>query len=93
MQVILSLGGIYVKLGQLVSTIGAGVFEDAYISALRPLQDGVPPRPYDDIARIIERSVGAPMSDLFESFEPRPLGSASIAQAHRATLRGGGASS
>ena len=52
-------------------------------------QDGVPPRPYADVAEIIEASVGATMDDLFESFDPTPLGAASIAQAHRATLRDG----
>lgn len=87
--VILMLGGIYVKLGQVCSTIGAGILEDAYITALRPLQDGVPPRSVDEVSAIIEASVGARMSDLFESFDPLPVGAASIAQAHRATLVGG----
>ena len=56
-DVILRLGGIYVKLGQVVSTIGAGIFEDEYIAALRPLQDGVPPRSLSAVAAIIEASV------------------------------------
>lgn len=88
-SIVLQLGGIYVKLGQVFSTIGAGIFEDEYISALRPLQDGVPPRSLAEVSQIIEQSVGAPMSELFESFDERPVGAASIAQAHRATLVGG----
>jgi len=37
-EIIMSLGGIYVKLGQLMSTMGAALFEEEYIIALTPLQ-------------------------------------------------------
>ena len=82
-------GGIYVKLGQLISTIGAGVFEEAYIDALAPLQDGVPPRSLSEISDIIEKDVGMPMSSIFMEFEETPVGAASVAQAHRAKLLDG----
>ena len=36
--VILRLGGIYVKIGQFASTMGAGILDDHYVQALRPLQ-------------------------------------------------------
>jgi predicted unusual protein kinase regulating ubiquinone biosynthesis (AarF/ABC1/UbiB family) len=42
----------------------------------------------DSISKIIEDSTGKKMTDLFLEFEERPIGSASIAQAHRATLLG-----
>ena len=80
-DIILSLGGIYVKLGQLISTIGAGIVEDTYITALRPLQDGVPPRSLAEVSAIVEASVGLPMAEIFESFDAAPVGAASIAQA------------
>jgi predicted unusual protein kinase regulating ubiquinone biosynthesis (AarF/ABC1/UbiB family) len=89
-EIILRLGGIYVKIGQFASTMGAGILEEAYISALRPLQDGVPPRSLPEVTAIIELSVGLPMSELFQSFEVLPVGAASIAQAHRAVLAGSG---
>jgi predicted unusual protein kinase regulating ubiquinone biosynthesis (AarF/ABC1/UbiB family) len=88
--VILRLGGIYVKIGQFASTMGNGILQDAYIAALRPLQDGVPPRPLSEVSAIIEASVGVPMAELFESFDELPVGAASIAQAHRARLAGSG---
>ncbi|KOO31653.1 ABC-1 domain-containing protein [Chrysochromulina tobinii] len=66
--------------------MGAGILEDVYIQALRPLQDGVPPRSLAEVSAIIEADIGVPMAELFISFEPRPVGAASIAQAHRATL-------
>ena len=53
-DIILRLGGIYVKLGQVISTLGAGIIEDTYITALRPLQDGVPPRSLEAVSAIIE---------------------------------------
>ena len=43
-EIILDLGGIYVKIGQFASTMGAGILDDAYVTALQPLQDGVPVR-------------------------------------------------
>ena len=88
-DVILSLGGIYVKIGQFASTMGAGILEDTYIQALRPLQDGVPPRSLAEITSIIEADLGVPLAELFTSFDAQPIGAASIAQAHRATLLDG----
>ena len=73
-DVILHLGGIYVKIGQFASTMGAGILEDAYIEALQPLQDGVPPRSLEEVSGIIEASVGQSMADLFQHFEPEPVG-------------------
>lgn len=88
-DVVLALGGIYVKIGQFASTMGAGILEEAYVQALRPLQDGVPPRSLEEVSGIIEGSVGMSMGEIFSHFEPTPVGAASIAQAHRATLLDG----
>lgn len=87
LRIILYFGGIFVKIGQIISTVGTGFVPDAYIDALRPLQDGVPAKPYEQVQSIIETSTGQSMLDLFESFEPKPVGAASIAQAHRAVLK------
>ena len=60
--ILLSLGGIYVKLGQLVGTIGVAVFNDEYVQALAPLQDGVPPRSLEEVQRIILSDLAAAAS-------------------------------
>ena len=85
-DLILKLGGIYIKIGQVMATIGQGLFPEEYIRALEPLQNGVPPRSIQQISRIIEDSTGRRMEDIFVSFDEKPVGSASIAQAHKATL-------
>jgi predicted unusual protein kinase regulating ubiquinone biosynthesis (AarF/ABC1/UbiB family) len=70
-----------------MSTIGQGLLPQQYLDALRPLQDGVPPRTYAEVSDIIQQSTGKSMDELFVHFEEKPIGSASIAQVHRATLR------
>mmetsp|Transcript_10745 Transcript_10745/g.30207 ORF Transcript_10745/g.30207 Transcript_10745/m.30207 type:complete len:679 (-) Transcript_10745:62-2098(-) len=89
-DLILSLGGIYVKIGQVMSTIGQGLLPDEYVEALRPLQDGVPARSFDEVSSIIEKSTSQKMGDLFVDFDQKPIGAASIGQAHKATLRSSG---
>lgn len=86
-DLILRLGGIYIKIGQVMSTIGQGLLPQQYVDALKPLQNGVPPREYDEISMIIEKSTGKKMEDLFLDFQEKPIGSASVAQVHKATLR------
>ena len=88
-NLMLQMGGIYIKLGQVMSTIGQGLLPPEYTEALQPLQNGVPARDYEDISNIIEQSTGKNMTDIFQSFEKTPIGAASVAQAHRATLING----
>eukprot|EP00913_Durusdinium_trenchii_P016767 g15760.t1 len=43
----------------------------------------------DDVERILLEDLGLKLSDLFESFDPKPIAAASIAQVHAARLRSG----
>ncbi|CAB9512182.1 ABC1 family protein MCP2 [Seminavis robusta] len=81
------MGGIYVKMGQVLSTIGVGILHDDYIQALRPLQDGIPPRPIQEMAAIFQQSTGQRIEDVFEWMDSSPIGAASIGQAHKAVLK------
>ena len=81
------------QIGQVLATIGQGILPNEIVVALRVLQDGVPAKSYEEVASIIteaSRKKGQPapsMDDLFEWFDPNPIGAASIAQAHLARLK------
>jgi len=83
-----SLKGPYAKLGQFAA-IRIDVLPPAATSALASLRDRVPPLPFERIRGVVEAELDAPLAARFSSFEPLPLGAASIAQVHRATLRTG----
>jgi ubiquinone biosynthesis protein len=83
-----SLGPIFVKFGQVLST--RRDLLDADISdELARLQDRVPPFPGTQAIALIEAAFGRSITDLFETFDIVPVASASIAQVHFATLAGG----
>lgn len=81
-----TLGPIFVKFGQLLSTRRDLLPEDI-ADELKELQDNVPP--FDPLIaqQIIENALRKPICELFESFETKPVASASIAQVHFATLK------
>nr|WP_259394578.1 AarF/UbiB family protein [Stenotrophomonas koreensis] len=83
-----ALGVTFVKLGQLLSTRPDMIRPD-YLAALERMQEKVAPVPVQDIQQVVEAELGAPIGKLFSSFDPQPLGCASIAQVHRAVLRDG----
>ncbi|MEE4192233.1 MAG: ubiquinone biosynthesis regulatory protein kinase UbiB [Halieaceae bacterium] len=82
------LGPVFIKFGQMLSTRRDLLPEDI-ADELARLQDNVPPFPAEQAQRIIETSLKAPISELFASFDPEPLASASVAQVHTATLHSG----
>ena len=82
------LGPTYVKMGQIASN-RSDVLPKEYCDAFEKLRANVPPVPFDQVIATIERSYGASWSQVFASIEERPLGSASIAQVHKATLLDG----
>ena len=82
------MGPIFVKAGQIASTRGDLLPEDILLE-LAKLQDQVPPFPGVEAKKIIEKSLGAKVEDVFLEFDLNPLASASIAQVHAATLLDG----
>lgn len=88
LKLIVELEGLWVKLGQYLST-RADVLPPAYIRLLKQLQDSLPPRPLEEVCQIITTELEKSMDDLFLKFDNIPLATASIAQVHRATLRDG----
>jgi ubiquinone biosynthesis protein len=82
------LGPTFVKFGQLLST-RADVVPDDIIAELRKLQDEARPEPFDAIRQVVEEELGLTLEQAFESFDPVPIGSASVGQVHVARLPGG----
>ena len=79
------LGPVFIKLGQMLST-RPDLLPAGYISELAKLQDGAPPVAADVIRSTILQELGAAPEELFATFQDVPLASASIGQAHAATL-------
>lgn len=80
-----SLGPIFIKFGQLLSTRG-DLFSENMATELAKLQDQVCPFSSTEATKIIEASLGADFHTAFTDFDAMPLASASLAQVHTAKL-------
>lgn len=84
---ILELEGFYIKCGQMAASNIGDAFPEIWRDTMSVLQDQVPPQDYATIRAIVESELD--FKKTFSSFDPVPIGSASIGQVHRATLRDG----
>lgn len=82
------LGPTFIKLGQIMS-LHSDILPKQYCEELMRLQSNVSPMPFDEVLEVIESSYGCPWEEIFERIEETPLGSASIAQVHKAMLKDG----
>jgi ubiquinone biosynthesis protein len=82
------LGPTYIKLGQILS-LREDLLPRSITDELKHLLDGLPAVPFDVFRLVVERDLGRTLETVFLSVDPEPIGSASIAQIHRATTRAG----
>lgn len=86
LDIILRLKGFYIKCGQLAASNIGAAFPVVWQDTMSVLQDQVPPEDYESVIRpILEKELD--LADTFASIDPVPIGSASIGQVHRATLK------
>ena len=79
------LGPTYIKLAQIISS-GEGLFPEELVNEFKKCRDQVPAQPFDVVRATVEEDFGAPLEDIFASFDETPLAAASIAQVHAAVL-------
>lgn len=82
------LGPTFIKLGQLLSTRPDLISLEA-VRELEKLQTQARPFPGEEAMAIVERELGKSLDELFRSFDPEPLATASLGQVHGAELPDG----
>ena len=74
-------GGVYIKVGQHLANLDYLIPQE-YIRALSELWDDAPQTSYENVRAVIREELGEDPEVLFDSFDPEPLASASLAQVH-----------
>jgi ubiquinone biosynthesis protein len=81
-------GPTFAKLGQQLS-MRADMLPYAYCAELSKMLDRAPVFPTEQAIQIIERCIGKPLNEVFDVFDPEPIGSASLACVYQARLKSG----
>ena len=87
-DIFVDLGPTFVKFGQILS-MRSDILPKEYCAALETLRTDVTPMPLTEVEDILTQAYARPWQEVFSDIGIRPLGSASIAQVHAATLTDG----
>jgi predicted unusual protein kinase regulating ubiquinone biosynthesis (AarF/ABC1/UbiB family) len=87
-NILVALGPVYVKLGQLLST-RPDLLPGEYVEALTDLQANVPAVAWSEVEILIRQQLRQPLEEVFAAINPQAVAAGSIAQTHRATLKNG----
>ncbi|WPG98274.1 Hypothetical protein R9X50_00106200 [Acrodontium crateriforme] len=79
-------GSIFIKLGQHLSSLNY-LLPTEWCDTFIPLQDKCPVSSYSSIEAMVKLDTGKSLEDYFSEFDPKPIGAASLAQVHVATLK------
>nr|GEX23830.1 protein kinase superfamily protein [Tanacetum cinerariifolium] len=80
------MGGFFLKIAQILGK--PDLAPAAWVRRLVTLCDQAPATPSNMVQLVLENELGKSVDEMFERFEWDPIGSASIAQVHRARLKG-----
>jgi len=81
-------GGVFIKVGQHIGALDY-LLPDEYVNTMKVLHHEAPKMPLEDIYDVISKELGEDAKTIFATFDEEPLGSASLAQVHHATLHDG----
>ena len=87
-NILIELGPVYVKLGQLLST-RPDLLPGKYIETLTDLQAKVPPVDWLEVEELIRQELSQPIEEIFAHIDSEAIAAGSIGQVHRATLKSG----
>lgn len=82
------LGPTFIKIGQIMS-MHSDILPQRYCDELMRLRSEVKPMPFSEVSEVLDDSYGFSWGNIFREIEEQPLGSASIAQVHKAVLKDG----
>lgn len=88
LEVLGQMKGATMKVGQMLSA-DPDLLPPEFIQTLTQLQHQAPPMTWRTVSAQVERAFDRPIEDVFRWFDPEPIGSASIGQVHRGTLKSG----
>ncbi|KAI5731828.1 hypothetical protein M8J77_016716 [Diaphorina citri] len=80
--------GVYIKVGQHIGALEY-LLPKEYVETMKVLHSKAPMSPMKDILAVLKEDLGKDPSEIFASIEPNPMGAASLAQVHKATLHDG----
>src|SRR6056300_1031559 len=83
-----SLGPIFIKFGQLLST-RTDILDISTAKELQSLTDSCKPFSVKELKKIVEKELGNSINELFDDFNEVPMAAASLAQVHSAKLKDG----
>ncbi|OGQ01500.1 MAG: hypothetical protein A2W38_05170 [Deltaproteobacteria bacterium RBG_19FT_COMBO_58_16] len=87
-QALEELGPTFIKFGQILST-RPDIVPPEFVMEFLKLQDSVPPFPYADVVKALEKEFKRPVSEIFSKIDETPVAAASIAQVHNAVTLSG----
>lgn len=87
-RVLEELGPTFIKLGQVLAT-RVDMFPPEWIAEFEKLQSDAPATPFAELLPEVQLALGQDPHEIFDDLDPEPIGSASIAQVHRARLKTG----
>ncbi|EDW59997.1 aarF domain-containing kinase 1 [Drosophila virilis] len=88
LQLICTNRGVYIKVGQHIGALEY-LLPKEFVQTMKVLHSDAPQNPIEDLYKVIRQDLKRNPEDIFDSFEREPLGTASLAQVHKARLKTG----